>query len=67
MSILSIEFLGYSILLAAAYYLLPLKIRPLALLGFSAAFVIMSGWQGGVYLLAGKLLDRSKVKSKLIS
>ena len=56
MSILSIEFIGYSIMLAAAYYLLPLKIRPLALLGFSAAFVIMSGWQGGVYLLAAAVI-----------
>ena len=51
MSILTIEFLGFAAMTVAAYFLLPLKIRYLALLGFSAAFVIMCGWEGGVYLL----------------
>ena len=52
MSILTIEFLGFGAMMLAAYFILPLKIRYWALIGFSAAFVIMSGWQGGVYLLA---------------
>ena len=51
-SILSIEFLGFSALMIAAYYILPLRVRSLALLGFSAAFSIMAGWPGAAYLLS---------------
>ena len=52
MSILSMEFLGFAALMILVYYLLPLRVRWLALLGFSAAFVVQSGWQGGAHLLA---------------
>ena len=39
MSILTIEFLGFGAMMLAVYYILPLKIRSWALLGFSAAFL----------------------------
>ena len=44
MSILTFEFLGFSLLLLIAYYALPLKWRPWVLLVFSMVFVGFSGW-----------------------
>ena len=52
MNILSIEFIVFSALMIAVYYILPRSVRAWSLLGFSAAFVILNGWQGGAYLLA---------------
>ena len=50
MSIVTFEFLGFSLLLLIAYYALPLKWRPWVLLVFSMAFVGFSGWIGLVHL-----------------
>ena len=44
MSILSLEFLGLAAIVIFVYYLLPLKIRWVALLCGSAAFIAFSGW-----------------------
>ena len=72
MSILSLEFLGLAAIVISVYYLLPLKIRWLALLCGSAAFIAFSGWYSAAHLSAvalimwgGGLLLRKK-KSKLI-
>ena len=72
MSILSLEFLGLAAIVIFVYYLLPLKIRWLALLGGSAAFIAFSGWYSAAHLSAvalvmwgGGLLLRWK-KSKII-
>ncbi len=56
MSILSFEFLALAAIVIAVYYLLPLKIRWLALLAGSAAFVYFSGWQSLAHLTAAALL-----------
>ena len=50
MSILTFEFLGFSLALLIAYYALPLKWRPWVLLAFSMAFVAFSGWISLVHL-----------------
>ena len=52
MSILSIEFLLLAAGTLIVYYLLPLKIRWIALLAGSAAFVYFSGWQSIAHLSA---------------
>jgi len=67
-SILSIEFLLLAAGTLIVYYLLPLKIRWIALLAGSVAFVCFSGWQSIAHLSAaalvmwtgGILLDRHK-------
>lgn len=72
MSILSLEFLALAAGVILAYYLLPLKIRWIALLCGSAAFVALSGWQSAAHLSAvaivmwgGGLLLQKK-KSRLL-
>ncbi len=50
MSILSLEFLLLAAGVIILYYALPLKIRWIALLSGSAAFVAFSGWQGAAHL-----------------
>ena len=72
MSILSLEFLLLAAGVVLVYYLLPLKIRWIALLCGSAAFAALSGWHSLAHLSAvalvmwgGGLLLRWK-KSKLI-
>ena len=56
MSILSIEFLVLAAGTLVVYYLLPLKIRWIALLLGSAAFVSFSGWQSAAHLSAVALV-----------
>ena len=56
MSILSFEFLALAAIVMIVYYLLPLKIRWLALLAGSVAFVCFSGWQSLAHLTAVALL-----------
>ena len=56
MSILSIEFLVLAAGTLILYYLLPLKIRWIALLLGSAAFVWFSGWQSAAHLSAVALV-----------
>ena len=56
MSILSIEFLVLAAITLLVYYLLPLKIRWIALLAGSAAFVWFSGWQCAAHLSAVALV-----------
>ena len=72
MSILSLEFFVFSLLVLLVYYLLPLKIRWTALLAGSAVFVALAGWYSVAHLSAvalvmwgGGLLLRQK-KSKLL-
>ena len=52
MSILSFEFLVFVAAALLVFYLLPQKARWVVLLAASVGFYLMSGWQGGVYLLA---------------
>lgn len=52
MSILSIDFLLLAACVVVCYYLMPLRIRWIALLAGSAAFVILSGWQSFAHLTA---------------
>ena len=72
MSILSIEFLVLAAITLLVYYLLPLKIRWIALLAGSAAFVWFSGWQSAAHLSAvamvmwGGGLLLSKHKSRVL-
>ena len=56
MSILSLEFLGLAAIVIFVYYLLPLKIRWLALLCGSAAFIAFSGWYSAAHLSAVALV-----------
>ena len=56
MSILSIEFLVLAAGTLLVYFLLPLKIRWIALLAGSAAFVWLSGWQSAAHLSAVALV-----------
>ena len=56
MSILSLEFLLLAAAALIAYYVLPLKIRWLALLATSVVFVAFSGWQTAVHLSAVALV-----------
>ena len=56
MSILSFDFLFFAAAAVLAYYLLPLKIRWLALLLASGVFVCLSGWQGAAHLGAVSLV-----------
>ncbi len=51
MSILSVEFLIFVAAVILLFYLLPKKARWCVLLLASVGFYLMSGWQGGVYLL----------------
>lgn len=50
MSILSLEFLGFTAATVLLYYLLPLKARPLVLLAASGVFAALSGWQTAAHL-----------------
>ncbi len=52
MSILSLEFLSFLAVLALVYYALPLRLRKWVLLAGSAAFWVVNGIFGAVYLLA---------------
>ncbi len=52
MSILSLEFFAFAALVVLLYYLLPLRIRWIALLAGSIAFVALSGWQSLAHLSA---------------
>ena len=56
MSILSIEFLLLAAGTLIVYYLLPLKIRWIALLCGSAAFICLSGWYSAAHLTAVALV-----------
>ena len=56
MSILSIEFLVLAAGTLLVYYLLPLKVRWIALLAGSAAFVWFSGWQSVAHLSVAALV-----------
>ena len=56
MSILSLEFLLLATGIIIVYFLLPLKIRWIALLCGSAAFIALSGWQSAAHLTAAALL-----------
>ena len=56
MSILSLDFLVLAAGTLLVYYLLPLKIRWIALLAGSAAFVCLSGWQCAAHLSAAALV-----------
>lgn len=56
MSVVSFEFLGFLAALAVVYYVLPMRVRKWALLAGSAAFWLLCGWQGAVYLTAETLL-----------
>ena len=56
MSILSLEFLLLAAGVALVYYLLPLKIRWIALLCGSAAFAALSGWHSLAHLSAAALV-----------
>ncbi len=70
MSILSFEFLLLAAGTLIIYYVLPIGVRWLALLGGSAFFVIMAGWQSIIHLtgiaavtwLGGLLLERLEKK-----
>ena len=72
MSILSLEFLAFTAAVILLYYLLPLKIRPLALLLASSVFAALSGWQTAVHLADiglvtwGGALLLQKHKSRLL-
>lgn len=59
MSILSFEFLLFSALVAALYYLAPLKARSGVLALASIVFALCSGWSGAAYLGAVTLLSWS--------
>ena len=50
MSILSFDFLVFTAAVVLIYYLLPLKVRWLALLAASGVFAWLSGWQGAAHL-----------------
>ena len=50
MNILSFEFLVFIMAVLIVYYVLPLKLRWLALLAGSAVFVSMSGWAGAAHM-----------------
>jgi len=52
MSILSIEFLLYLAAVISAFYLTSHRHRWIVLLAASMGFYLVSGWKGGVYLLA---------------
>ncbi len=56
MSILSIEYLLLAAGVLILYYLLPLKIRWIALLAGSAAFVALSGWYSAAHLTTAALV-----------
>lgn len=56
MSILSLEFLLLTAGVLVLYYLLPLRVRYLALLVGSAVFVWLSGWQSAAHLSAVALV-----------
>lgn len=56
MSILSLEFLGLAACVILVYYLLPLKIRWLALLAGSGVFIALSGWYSAAHLSAVALI-----------
>lgn len=56
MSVVSFEFLGFLAALAVVYYVLPLRVRKWVLLAGSAAFWVLCGWQGAVYLTVETLL-----------
>ena len=70
MSILSLEFLVFAAAVMLVYYLLPLKIRWLALLAGSGVFIAFSGWYSAAHLTGaavvmwggGLLLKRKKSK-----
>ena len=49
MSILSFDFLVFTAAVVLIYYLLPLKVRWLALLAASGVFAWLSGWQGAAH------------------
>ncbi|MBR4443547.1 MAG: hypothetical protein IKS52_09805, partial [Clostridia bacterium] len=72
MSILSLEFLALAACVTVLYYLLPLKIRWIALLAGSAVFLLLSGWQSVCHLSAvalvmwGGALLLEKKRSRLI-
>ena len=55
MSILSFEFLLLAAGVTIVYYLLPLRLRWMALLSGSAAFLLLSGWQSAAHLSAAAL------------
>lgn len=56
MSILSCEFLIFMAVVLLVYYVLPLKARWMALLGGSALFIGLSGWQSAAHLGAVALV-----------
>ena len=56
MSILSIEFLVFVLLVLTVYYILPLRIRWVTLLIASGVFIALSGWQGAAHLAAVSLV-----------
>lgn len=72
MSILSLEFLALAAMVILVYYALPLKIRWIALLAGSVAFVALSGWYSLAHLSAAALvmwgggLLLKKKKSRLL-
>ena len=51
MSIISLQFIGFIILLVALYFLLPKKCQWVILLLASAAFYLAGGWKGCFYVL----------------
>lgn len=56
MSILSVGFLALAAAVVAVYYMLPLKVRWLALLGGSVFFICLAGWQSAAHLTAAALV-----------
>ena len=72
MSILSLEFLAFAAAVILVYYLLPLRIRPLALLLASGVFAVLAGWQTAAHLAAvtlvtwGGALLLERKKSRLL-
>ena len=56
MSILSLDFLAFAACVTLLYYILPLKIRWLALLAGSGVFVALSGWYSAAHLTGAALV-----------
>jgi len=56
MSILSLEFIGFTIATVIIYYIIPLRFRWWVLLAASCAFYALAGWQGCVWLVLVGLL-----------
>lgn len=51
MSLFSVSFIGFMIILTALYFLLPKKFQWFVLLAASTVFYLASGWQGMIFIL----------------